>query len=105
MTALQRFARDHSMPHHTAAKMRRLAENAGRANVAASNGDPHPMNPDPTDKNENARLWSDDLDTITDTLLTIAVAHGFAGIEYNGLYPTLIKNGRPAHDFPIRTGH
>lgn len=91
--AIEKFAEEYGLPGHAARRLVRFANRAARENERACNGDPHPDNPNPADKNENARLWEADLNATTDAIKEIVVPAGLT-VEYTGLRPCLRKDGR-----------
>ena len=84
----ERFAKEHGFTDQEVRDLILLAKTAARFNERECNGDPHRGNPDPTDKNENARLWGRDLEEITKSLCMMAEPKGYR-VEYTGLRPCL----------------
>lgn len=86
--AMKRFAADYNMAAGMVEILSRLADTCARTNEKGCNGDPHPSNPDPADKNENARLWGKDLEVFTARLAGMVEPAGLT-VEYAGLRPCL----------------
>jgi hypothetical protein len=97
MTPLERFALDNQLTRSVSREFRRLANDCQRLGVAVCNGDPHPRNPKPADKGENCELWQADLDATAAKLATLAKRHGFDGIQFPGLWPSLKKDSRDVY--------
>lgn len=76
----------------TAAEVVRLAKQCGSRNVRYSNGYPHPLVKDRDDRAANSEAWGRDFDRSTERLSRLVAPHGFS-VEYNGLMPTLHKQG------------
>lgn len=95
----KRFAAEWQMPEDSVDTLVWLAKQAGKANEHYSNGDPHSKSTDPTDKNENARLWSDEVDGFTKRIRNLTELYGFTDVVYTGLGPTL-KRGEKFVEVP-----
>lgn len=87
------FAREHGMALADVTKLVRMGNKAGRLNLAFTNGEPD--HPDAALKSTalNAKLWGDDLDAHTAKMNEFVKRWGFV-VEYNGIYPSLVKDGR-----------
>ena len=85
---LKRFADDHGVDIDRVPVIVRLADECCRLNTMYCNGDPHPHNPDPTDKNRNAELWGNATDVAAAELGRYVERFGFR-VEFNGLRPCL----------------
>jgi hypothetical protein len=93
MTPLQAFAKEHSVTLAEARYFRRMGELYAKAATHECNGDPHPDNPNPQDKNENARLWGITAAKYADNMETTAKKWGFHHLDFGvGFYPTLQKS-------------
>lgn len=92
--AFLRFAADWGIDIDRVGVIVRLARECGKLNEKATNGDPHPRNPNPDDKNRNMELWSHDCDVATAELLRYVETYGFTAIAYTGLYPTLKRGAQ-----------
>lgn len=71
----------------------RLVRLAGKQNTHFCNGDPHPDNPNPSDKNTNAQLWEYDFNKTTILLQKLVAPHGFT-VLYDGIFPSFEIDGR-----------
>lgn len=91
ITPQERFAKEWNVDIDRVAVIVRLGNECASLGVKECNGDPHPRNPDKTDKNKNAQLWGHDRDVAAQELLRYAESYGFTGVEFNGLYPSLKK--------------
>ena len=98
MTPVQRFASDWNMPEDRVTTMVRLAKSCGRLNEKACNGDPHPHNRTPSDKNHNSEMWTHDCNVATAAMERFVEAYGFT-VAYTGLYPCL-KRGEQFVEIP-----
>ncbi len=82
-------------------RMRRLIRKRINADVAASNGDPHTGNPDPSDKNASAALWVKDIDEIDPKIVQLARDMGFTEVDFgDGFHPVFRKPGDDLIIFP-----
>lgn len=99
MTTQERFATDWGIDIDRVLVIVRMAKECKRLNEKFSNGDPHPRNPDPADKNRNAELWGNAVDVAANELLRYVERFGFTGIEFAGLGPTL-KRGEQFVEVP-----
>lgn len=97
MTSAERFAHEYGIDVDRVAVLVRLGVECAQLGTHECNGDPHPRNPDKSDKNVNARLWGHDRDVAAAELLRYAETYGFTAVEFNGLYPTLKKNERDVY--------
>jgi len=94
---LESFASEHGMTVNDVHQLLQLANRCGRCNTYWCNGDPHTLNQNHDDKNENSRLWAIEFDDATAQLQKFVDEFGFGEVEYNGLYPTLKRNGRDVY--------
>lgn len=94
MTVRERFAREHGMTGDEVRRLVRLARMAGERNERFCNGDPHPNSSDPEDKSENSAHWATSMNAVTDAIIELITPHGFTGVEYTGLGPTLKRGER-----------
>lgn len=91
----ERFAADWGVDIDRVNAFSRLANECKRLNEFATNGDPHPRNRlKRDDKNENANLWTHDLDVLTAELMRNVQTYGFTSVEYTGLRPCLKRGDR-----------
>jgi hypothetical protein len=90
----QRFAAEHGMTFEDVEKLVKLGNKAGNCGTKECNGDPHRANPNRENKSENARLWHIEGDKVDAQILELIKPYGFSGLDYNGLFPTLVKDGR-----------
>lgn len=94
MTERERFAADYGIDVDRVGKMARYAAEAKYHNEKACNGDPHPLNRNPEDKNRNSELWAHRVEIDANELLRLAQQYGFDSVEFTGLRPCLKKAGR-----------
>jgi hypothetical protein len=93
MNDRERFAYDYGFRAWEVNLLVRLARRACDANAHACNGDPHRENPDRTDANANAVLWTEDRDAASEEIAAIVKPLGFT-VEFSGLRPHLEKDGK-----------
>jgi len=101
MTTQERFAEEYEMAMRRVQLIRGIANRCGQQNEKACNGDPHPALAVWANKDKNlcTKRWQADLDESTQQLLDTVKGHGFTGVEYTGLYPTL-KRGDQFVEIP-----
>lgn len=59
-----------------------------KAATAECNGDPHPDNPNPADKNRNCELWAPEIEKADEKILAAAKDLGFTDVDFGyGLVP------------------
>ena len=90
-SARARFARDYQMGEDSVDTLVWLARQAFDANERRVNGDPHPQNKDPDDKNRNAAYWGREVDQFTKRIRNLTECFGFTDVVYTGLGPTLMR--------------
>jgi hypothetical protein len=71
----------------------RLVRLAGKQNTYFCNGDPHPDNLNPSDKDKNAQLWGSSFNKTIHFIKTLVAPHGFT-VLCNGIYPSFEIDGR-----------
>ena len=94
MTNQERFVADWHIDVDRVHKIVRLAKEIGKLNEHFCNGDPHPGNPTPEDKNRNSELWGNAVDVAVAELAGFANAYGFTEVVFTGLGPTLKRGSQ-----------
>lgn len=92
-----RWAEECGFDLATAGEVVRLAVRCGMLHTHESNGDAHPRVEDRKNKNENARQWGRDFDRCNNNLVALVKPFGFT-VEYNGLFPSLHRDGTGTGD-------
>jgi len=87
--AQERFATEYGVDIDRVPVLTRLADECARMGEKECNGDPHPRNPEPTNKSESARLWGHARDVAAAELLRYAERFGFVKVDFAGLRPCL----------------
>lgn len=94
MTTQERFSEDWGIDGDRVPVIVRMAKECGKLNEKGCNGDPHPRNPNPDDKNRSMELWDHACAVATSELLRYVERFGFTAVAYTGLYPTLMRGDR-----------
>lgn len=99
--ARRRFAEEHGFTPCQVESLVRYGDLAGKAQVAALNGDPFGFC-FRGDKSENARRWEAERDRLAALMEEIAGPKGFQ-VEFNGCYPNLTTTGSDSVFLPYDT--
>jgi hypothetical protein len=78
-------------------KLSRLLKKYYAQEVKAANGDPHPRNPKPLDKDANAERWNSDAEKTAAQIETAAILYGLE-VNFANPYP-YFKKGNDDHIF------
>lgn len=88
---LEGFAGRYAMSTETARKLKTLVRKYHRDAERCCKGDPHPRNPNPSDKSRNAELWDQEASGTARKIDAIAI-HFFDRVDYGvGLTPVFEK--------------
>lgn len=90
----RRFAEENGMPADAVARLVRLCNRRARCAEHECNGDRHPENANPDDKNVNAALWGVCVDRAQEQIRELVKPFGLVPDFGIGLFPVLKRGDR-----------